>query len=246
MSRDAKIRIRVLVDFCAKCASNVILEALVVVPQLYSYCTVISQAHFSIGIVPSTIMVRYYDGVAHLEEEKRQHREAFYRQLDGTWEKKDDSTSLMTEDKWKKILEVCEMNKKASKEEFKNLAREEGYTQAFKWRSKFDVIIFGESKVLVYSEPPAPDGSFPPLESYKKPSHYGRIFDDIYAIHTAGNDHPKGRTLIERVKNKHGPSIPQSICKLFTDTCPRRWDEKEGKEDRWKCGGGEHCANWPE
>jgi hypothetical protein len=151
---------------------------------------------------------------------KRQHRDSFYKQLDDMWEKKDSSTSLLTEDKWKKIMEACEINKKPSPEEFKTLAREEGYTQAFKWRSKFDVIIFGESKTLVYSQPPTPDGTFPPLESYKQPSHYGRIFDDIHAIHTTGNDHPKGRTLVDRVKKKHGPSIPNNVCKLFTDTCP--------------------------
>jgi hypothetical protein len=137
--------------------------------------------------------MRYYDGVANLKEEKTKYQEAFYNLQDESWKTKDYSTSLLTEDKWSKILEVCTKNKTASSEEFRTLQQqEEGYSQAFKWRLKFDVIIFGDSNILVYKEPPTPDGSLPPLESYKQPSHYGRIFDDIHAIHMAGNDHPKG------------------------------------------------------
>ena len=118
--------------------------------------------------------MRYYDGVANLEEEKTKHREAFYNLLDESRKTKDYSTSLLMEDRWSKILEVCTKNKTASSEEFRTLQQEEGYSQAFKWRLKFDVIIFGDSNNLVYKEPPTPDASlllllasplplFPPL-----------------------------------------------------------------------------------
>ena len=44
------------------------------------------------------------------------------------------------------------------------------------------------------------------------------------------NDHTKGRTLIARVKEKFGKSIPQWVQNIFTDTCPRCIEKMECKK----------------
>ena len=102
---------------------------------------------------------------------------------------------------------------------FKELKKQDGYKQADIWCKEYDVMKFGDSITLVYKKEAAEDGTLPALDSYQQVSHYGRLYDDLFAIHRAGNDHPKGRTFADRVRGKHGKCIPRSACKAFTE----RW-----------------------
>ena len=54
---------------------------------------------------------------------------------------------------------------------------------------------FGNSITLVYKKEAAEYGNLPALDSYQQVSHYARLYDDLFAIHRTGNDHPKGRTV---------------------------------------------------
>ena len=145
-------------------------------------------------------------------------KEEFYKIIDNTSESLGHTNFISTE-RFKNIFKVCKARKDGCVgKDFKNLR--DMHSQAFKWVKDYEVIELGNSQVLVYSQLPQEDGNYPALDTYKQVSYYDNLFDDIRNEHIAGNDHCKGRTLENRIKEKYGKSIVRWILKAFTDTCP--------------------------
>ena len=80
-------------------------------------------------------------------------------------------------------------------------------------------IVYGEIKVLVYKQYFLQDLSLLHLDLYQKPLHNGKLYNDLFSIHTVGNDQCKGIALYNRDNKKIGNNILRQCCKTFTDTC---------------------------
>ena len=52
-------------------------------------------------------MVRYYNGVANTEEERKAHKLEFYKILDNAHQKKNATSTLITLERWNAILHIC-------------------------------------------------------------------------------------------------------------------------------------------
>ena len=85
----------------------------------------------------------------------------------------------------------------------------------------YAVFIYGASELVMYKTTVDADGNLPPLDLYQILFNYWRMFNDIYSIHSNGNNHPKEWTLAARIKVKFGRSLPLWVQKIFTDSCPR-------------------------
>ena len=125
---------------------------------------------------------------------------------------------------------ICKLKRESiSKSDFKFLQKNSKYSQAYTWVRVYDVFTCGGSELLVYRSQVDNDGNFPPLDSCQVVSNYSQMFDDLHTIHCTVNGHAKGRTLIARVKEKFGKSIPQWVQRIFTDTCLRCIENMECK-----------------
>jgi hypothetical protein len=85
----------------------------------------------------------------------------------------------------------------------------------YKWAQKYSVNEHGGVSHLVFK---SEEGT--PLDEVMQPSHTGRVFDDLLRAHATNGAHRKARGLQAAVKAAHGNSIPQWMCKAFTDSCP--------------------------
>ena len=85
----------------------------------------------------------------------------------------------------------------------------------YKWAQKYAVTEHGGVSHLVFK---FDEGT--PLDEVMRPSHTKRVFDDLLRAHATNSAHRKARGLQAAVKAAHGNSIPQWMCKLFTDSCP--------------------------
>ena len=85
----------------------------------------------------------------------------------------------------------------------------------YKWAQKYAVTEHGGVSHLVFK---FDEGT--PLDEVMRPSHTKRVFDDLLRAHATNGAHRKARGLQAAVKAAHGNSIPQWMCKVFTDSCP--------------------------
>ena len=132
-------------------------------------------------------MVKTYKGTDDIEIEKLTKNHAFYN-LVKKIHKKNISSNIMDEERYLKLIKVCETNK-GCHNKLQAFQINKLYRQEFKWRAKYDIIIFGEIKVLVYKQDFLRDRPLPPLYFYQKCSYYGQLHDYLFSIHTAANDH---------------------------------------------------------
>ncbi|KAG8462535.1 hypothetical protein KFE25_010360 [Diacronema lutheri] len=85
----------------------------------------------------------------------------------------------------------------------------------YKWATKYTVLEAGGVSHLVFTYV---EGT--PLDKVTRPSHTGRVFEDLMRAHVTKGAHRKARGLYAAVKAAHGNSIPHWMCKIFTDSCP--------------------------
>lgn len=85
----------------------------------------------------------------------------------------------------------------------------------YKWATKYTVLEAGGVSHLVFTYV---EGT--PLDEVTRPSHTGRVFEDLMRAHVTKGAHRKARGLYAAVKAAHGNSIPHWMCKIFTDSCP--------------------------
>ena len=118
-------------------------------------------------------MVRYYNGVANTEEERKAHKLEFYKILDNAHQKKDATSTLITLERWNAILHICKHKRDGiSKCDFKFLQKNLKYSQAYTWVRLYDVFACGGSELLVYRSQVDNDGNLPPLDSCQVVSYY--------------------------------------------------------------------------
>ena len=85
---------------------------------------------------------------------------------------------------------------------------------AYALMKKYTAVTFAGETVLIYND----NGATSALDQAVLVSHSGRVFDDLTRIHLEGG-HCKGRTFAERVKIKHGKSIPRWMTEVFSTVC---------------------------
>jgi hypothetical protein len=159
---------------------------------------------------------------AALDECMLDHKTAFYDLLTQIEIEKGQNSSLFTNDRYAKMFEVCAADRDGiSTNDFKKLHKKEGFNQAYTWRKKYCVMKFGDTYAVVFREISDKDGNQPALDTFKRVAYYETLFDNIAEVHFSSNDHPKARTLSQRIRVKFGSSIPEWVQRAFTDTCPR-------------------------
>ena len=97
---------------------------------------------------------------------------------------------------------------------------------------KYDIIVHGEIKVLVYKQDYLRDGSLPPLYSYQKPSHCGKLYDDLFSIHTSGNYQYNVIALYGRAYKTIVNSILRQCCKIWRI---RDLDASKNSKNKTQC-----------
>ncbi len=93
----------------------------------------------------------------------------------------------------------------------------EGNLQAYEWERKYNVVVSGESAVLVLRPDTAVDVGSIDLSSLWQPTYAEKLFVDLLKINSG--DHCKRTTFFKQVKDRHG-NVVRYICKMFTDCCP--------------------------
>ena len=158
-------------------------------------------------------------------------------QLDEKLEMSANNAVFLTVEQHRLILSVVSGWSASDKEERKVFHKEHG-SKLYSWLKKYQVIVSSGSAVLIINDEPqskqssgdsaaaapsaatgntiAPEtaADVVPVDQAMVVSHYGRVFDDLYVIHSAGG-HCKAKTFEARIKLKHGSSIPRWIVRCL-------------------------------
>jgi hypothetical protein len=144
----------------------------------------------------------------------------FYRELDrriAALTSEQTSTHILTNESFTEIYNFIASIKNVSAE--KRIQNMKTYPNkiAYKWIKKYALLTTDTSNVLIYKQEAGAA-----LDTCRKVSKYSLIFEVIREIHEvqAGNDHPKSRTLYNRVCVQYGKGIPRSVCEMFPMFCP--------------------------
>ena len=148
-------------------------------------------------------------------------------------------SQFLTESKHKEIVEcLAEWESRSDNKKERLLKFPLGYA----WRNKYALFGPDDSAVLIFNpefvglgkqkEALPTDAAAPAaaqaLDEAQVVSHEGRVFEDLLKIHLEGG-HCKAKTFCERVKRKHGKSIPEKLIYLFVSCCPICTEQKPRK-----------------
>jgi hypothetical protein len=132
------------------------------------------------------------EGVEDLNEEGHCHKNAFYTLLKNFFESRDYTTILLAKAKYDKIRQFCIDLVDGSDALTKML---EGNSQAYEWEKKYDVVMSGESAILVLHPNTAVDVGSLDLSLLWQPMYAEKLFANILKIHSV--DHCKGTTFFK-------------------------------------------------
>ena len=149
-------------------------------------------------------------------------------------------SQFLTESKHKEIVECLAEWESRSDNKKERLSK---FPQGYAWRNKYALFGPDDSAVLIFNpefvgrgktkEEALPNEAAAPaaaqaLDEAQVVSHEGRVFEDLLKIHLEGG-HCKAKTFCERVKRKHGKSIPEKLIYLFVSCCPICTEQKPRK-----------------
>ena len=134
------------------------------------------------------VMFGEFEYVGEVDSATSCHMDAFRSALLRWYKSKNYTTTLMTKEKYNRLCDFCsQINDGVDCVDL----RRKGYTQAYKWEKKFDMISVGESRIVVHK--PA-EGAYD-IAGLSQPSYLERLFSDLHAIHNVDHCTPVLLTL---------------------------------------------------
>lgn len=181
--------------------------------------TVINPPEAAIVDAAAASTMHGYDieGISDVEPHVMRHAVAFYGKLIPLFQEAPASFTVIEKSKYSTILTA--LTRVYQGETMSSLRSV--YPNIHYWNKAYAVVDVGTPRntLVVRPKHPTIEGmEHVELHELKRVTYIERVFADLLTAH--GPDHTKGRTLYSRlVAIVH--NVPRSICKLFTDLCPR-------------------------
>ena len=173
----------------------------------------------STAAAAAAVILHGYDieGIDDVPPHVKRHAIAFYDKLIALFEESSAQFFLINRAKYYKI--VRSLKRVQSGETLSSLRSL--YPQIHHWNKTYAINATNPDSQILFARPKdlsTNDLLIVDTQELKRITYLERVFADLLVAH--GTDHNKGRTLYSRL-SELVHNVPRSICKLFTDLCPR-------------------------